>query len=89
MSANILDRKLMLKELHERFWHAPAAEMTRLLQAACVPRGVVIMGAEVPSECDCHRHYQQPMHRALVKAGLASQFNDVVRTTRPLLSMGH
>ena len=51
VNASLEDQKIMLKELHERFWHAPPAEMLRLLQAAMLPRDICVMGADVAAAC--------------------------------------
>ena len=45
------ERARLLQGMRERFWHASAADIVRLLQAALVPRHIVVEGAQTPLRC--------------------------------------
>ena len=86
MCASPQDRELMLKDLHERFWHAPPADMMRLLQAACLPKDIVQQGIDVASCCSCRQDVAPRMHRPQIKSHFAIKFNETVQ--HDLLSRG-
>ena len=69
----------MLKDLHERFWHAPPADMMRLLQAACLPKDIVQQCIGVASRCPCRQDFAPRIHRPQIKSRLATQFNETVQ----------
>ena len=49
--ADKVERRRLLAAMHERFWHAPPADMMRLLEAAVVPRSIVLEGIDVATTC--------------------------------------
>ena len=69
----------ILKAIHERFWHSPPNDMLRLLQAACLPRDLVLRGVEIARNCPHCRALQPKMHKPLVKGHFAVHFNEIVQ----------
>ena len=61
-SADAGERTRLLQGLHERFWHAPPADMLKLLQAMLLPRDIVAQGVEVSRLCSHCRKFFPTMH---------------------------
>ena len=74
------ERRRLLQGLHERMWHAPAADMLRMLQAMLLPKDVLSLGVQVANECPQCREWKPRIHKSVIKSSLATQFNEVVET---------
>ena len=77
--ANSEERQRLLKGMHERFWHAPPADMKRLLEGSCLPRNIVAEGIKVADECAECRPTKARIHRPMLKGSLAAHFNEYVQ----------
>ncbi len=77
--SNTTERDRLLRAVHERFWHCPPADMIRLLQAALLPREIVLRGAEIARDCKECQKFAQRIHRPLIRSHLAQVFNEVVQ----------
>ena len=67
-SPNSDEQDKLVAGLHQRMWHAPAARLLPLLQAAGCPTAVLKRVATVVSSCKRCRMFAQPKHRPMVKA---------------------
>ena len=74
------ERRRLLQGLHERMWHAPAADMLRMLQAMLLPKDVLSLGVQVANECPQCREWKPRIHKSAIKSSLSTQFNEVVET---------
>ena len=79
INANLEERKRLLTGLHERFWHAPPQDMLRLLQAALLPKDIVLQGIEIARSCKHCNRFSRHLPKAKVKSFLASTFNEIVQ----------
>ena len=70
---------VLLSGMHERFWHAPPADMMRLLENSCLPKSIVAEGIEVASMCPVCAPLKQKMHKPKLKLSMATQFNQYVQ----------
>ena len=74
------ERQRLLRAVHERFWHASPSDMVRLLTAACLPKDIIVMGAEVAKDCTHCAKFAPKMPTARIKSTLATQFGESVQT---------
>ena len=70
--------KRLLLGLHEKMWHATAADFTSLLQRAGMPQAVLDLIGEAVASCAVCRRYSRLPSKPKSKATLAAQFNDEV-----------
>ena len=78
-STDEAQRRLNLKRLHTRWYHANTQRMQQLLRAAGVPANII---AEVPSvvqSCSVCRDWQKPPPHSVTSVHLAEGFNDEVQ----------
>ena len=78
VNASKEERARLLRGLHERFWHASAPEMQKLLHALGLPPYIVRVAAEVVHACPTCRKFALPKHKPLVKGTLTTRFNERV-----------
>ena len=70
-------RRLLLG-LHEKLWHAPAADFANLLLRAGTPAEVVEAASSVVAQCSICRRYSRLPSRPQSKTSLAAHFGDEV-----------
>ena len=72
------ERMCLLLGIHERFWHASPQDMLRLLQAALLPRHIILEGIEAATNCEHCRKFASKLHRPQIKSHIAAHFNEYV-----------
>ena len=73
------EKRTILLGVHERLWHAPPADMVKILQSLLISREYQAMAADVASCCHECRKFARRMARPKVKSSVASVFNEVVQ----------
>ena len=73
------ERKRLLTGMHERFWHAPPADMMRLLETSMLPKHIVKEGVEAAANCKVCTPLKARMHKPLLKTSLSTHFNEYVQ----------
>ena len=76
---DVAERARLLLGLHERFWHCSAYDMMRFLQAALLPKEIVLQGIEIANSCKVCAPFKAKLHRPSVKSHLATTFNEIVQ----------
>ena len=68
-----------MRRLHLRWFHAPAARMESLLQAAGVAAGVIAIAKQVVDTCSVCRAWAKPGPRTVTSTALPSRFNQLIQ----------
>ena len=68
----------LLRGIHERFWHTSPQDMQRLLQAALLPRHIILEGCEAAASCPHCKKFASKLHRPQIKSHVAAHFNEYV-----------
>ena len=68
-----------MRRLHLRWYHAPAARMESLLQAAGVHPRIISIAKQVVDTCQVCRAWARPSPRAVATAAVPSRFNQLVQ----------
>ena len=77
--ASPAEQKRLLRGVHERFWHNSPKDMLRLLQAALLPKDIVLKGAQIARDCPICQSQQEHLHAPTIKSQLATTFNEIVQ----------
>lgn len=72
------ERLRMLQALHEKFWHAPAPAMVRMIRALGLGADIAEMAALIPKCCKSCTDVARPLNRPMIKASIAVRFNQFV-----------
>ena len=81
MKRNEAARRRVLRKLHVRWWHAPAATMKRLLAQAGVPKeSVDAIIDEIVDTCGVCRTWARPLPDSVASTSVAEKFNEMVET---------
>ena len=68
-----------LRQLHLRWWHAPAARMLALLTSAGLPQTVLSLVKSVCDTCRVCRLWHRPGDKAVATLRLSQEFNQAVQ----------
>ena len=68
-------KRRLLRKLHVRWWHAPAATMKRLLQQAGTDDSVSAIIDEVVDTCSVCRTWARPLPESVASTSVAEKFN--------------
>ena len=68
-----------LRTLHLRWWHVPAKQMRKLLQAAGAPVDAIKQVDEIVDTCRACRMWKLPSPANATTSRLVERFNDVVQ----------
>ena len=70
--------RLTLRKLHQRWWHASTAAMTRLLERAGVPRQALNLIPSIVQTCGPCRKWAKPSPDSVASIDIADEFNKAV-----------
>ena len=79
-NADLPSCRLTLRKLHLRWWHAPAAAMTKLLERAGVSKEVCALVPEIVDTCEACRTWAKPQPASQAHVELVDRFNAQVET---------
>ena len=79
IKASPAEQDRLLKGVHERFWHNSPRDMLRLLQAALLPKDIVLKGVQIARDCPICQSQQRHLHAPTIKSHLATTFNEIVQ----------
>lgn len=67
-----------VRKLHLRWWHAGKTAMTRILDAAGLPKDVLELVPDIVDTCKECRKWQRPGKETIATVGVSTQFNEHV-----------
>ena len=67
-----------VRKLHLRWWHAGKNSMTRILNAAGLPKEVLDMVPDIVDTCKECRKWQRPGNETIAASSLSTKFNEHV-----------
>eukprot|EP00959_Pyramimonas_sp_CCMP1952_P275680 5762784-Pyramimonas_sp.AAC.1 len=79
MKASPAEEDRLLRGAHERFWHNSPKDMLRLLQAALIPKDIILKGVHIARDCSMCQSQQRHLHAPTTKSQLSTIFNEVVQ----------
>ena len=77
-TANLVQRKRLLRKLHLRWWHANLKSMSTALQRAGLPPEVIALLPDIIDTCAVCRKWMQPLPNSVASVNLPDKFNEQV-----------
>ena len=68
----------MLRELHLRWWHAPAQSMINVLKMVGIATPILDLIPEIVDACAACRAWSNPLPASVASVEMADTFNDQV-----------